>query len=87
MGSGTVPNQFYSTFRYRVTDPLDAGLNVRVADFGGASLDGSEPSATPATRFRHPGYDWNIPPVVGDDIFSLGSLVYFIMELSVWGCV
>jgi serine/threonine protein kinase len=58
---------------------LDSQLNVKIADFGGASLRGSDPSATPATRFQHPGYDWNVPPVFADDIFSLGSLVYFIM--------
>lgn len=61
---------------------LDSHLNVKIADFGGASLCGSDPSATPATRFRHPGYDWNVPPVFGDDIFSLGSLIYFIMTGS-----
>ena len=33
---------------------LDAGLNVKMAGFGGASLDGAEPSPTPATRLRHP---------------------------------
>lgn len=58
---------------------LDADLNVCIADFGGASLSGSDPSATPATRFRHPRYDFNTAPIFQDDIFSLGSLVYFIM--------
>ena len=61
---------------------LDSHLNVKIADFGGASLCGSDPSATPATRFRHPGYDWNVPPVFSDDIFSIGSLIYFIMTGS-----
>lgn len=58
---------------------LDSDLNLKISDFGGASMSGSEPSATPATRFRHPGYDWSVAPVFGDDIFSLGSLIYFIM--------
>ncbi|OJD18160.1 serine/threonine protein kinase [Blastomyces percursus] len=58
---------------------LDSDLNLKISDFGGASLCGSEPSAIPATRFRHPRYDWNVTPVFGDDIFSLGSLIYFIM--------
>lgn len=58
---------------------LDSQLNVKIADFGGASLRGWDPSATPATRFLRPGYDWNAPPAFADDIFSLGSLVYFIM--------
>ncbi|KAI9039929.1 zinc knuckle domain protein [Aspergillus affinis] len=61
---------------------LDSHLNVKIADFGDASLCGSDPSATPATRFRHPDYDWNVQPVFGDDIFSLGSLIYFIMTGS-----
>ena len=61
---------------------LDSFLNVKITDFGGASLCGTDPSATPATRFRHPGYDWNSSPVFGDDIFSLGSLLYFIVTGS-----
>jgi serine/threonine protein kinase len=61
---------------------LDSNLDLKIADFGGAALCGSDPSATPASRFRHPGYDWNIAPVFGDDIFSLGSLIYFIMTGS-----
>ncbi|PTU19928.1 hypothetical protein P175DRAFT_0439760, partial [Aspergillus ochraceoroseus IBT 24754] len=61
---------------------LDLHLNLRIADFGGASLGGSDPSATPATRFRQPGYDWDVPPVFSDDLFSLGSLIYFIMTGS-----
>ncbi|BDD56254.1 hypothetical protein MAP00_001728 [Monascus purpureus] len=61
---------------------LDSHLDLKIADFGGASLCGSDPSATPAIRFRPPGYDWNVPPVSGDDIFGLGSLIYFIMTSS-----
>lgn len=34
---------------------LDSDLNLKISDFGGASICGAEPSATPATRFRHPG--------------------------------
>jgi serine/threonine protein kinase len=55
---------------------LDYDLNLKISDFGGSSLCGSEPSATPATRFRHPGYDWDVTPVFKDDLFSLGSLIY-----------
>ncbi|KAL2794870.1 kinase-like domain-containing protein [Aspergillus keveii] len=58
---------------------LDSELNVRIADFGGASLCGSEPSAIPVTRFRPPRYDFDATPVFQDDLFSLGSLIYFIM--------
>lgn len=58
---------------------LDAELNLKISDFGGASLCGSDPSAVPATRFCHPGFDFNVCPVYADDVFSLGSLIYFIM--------
>ncbi|KAK2745863.1 hexose transporter hxt1 [Myotisia sp. PD_48] len=61
---------------------LDLDLNLKICDFGGASLRGAEPSATPDTRFRHPAYDFNAPPTFRDDIFSLGSLIYFIMTGS-----
>jgi serine/threonine protein kinase len=61
---------------------LDSELNVRIADFGGASLCGPEPSATPATRFRPPRYDFDAGPVFQYDLFSLGSLIYFIMTGS-----
>lgn len=58
---------------------LDSNLDLKISDFGGASLLGSKPSAAPGERFQAPGTDWDIPPVVEDDIFSLGSLIYFIM--------
>lgn len=58
---------------------LDLDLNLKISDFGGASLFGSEPSAVAGTRFRHPGFDWDAPPTFQDDIFSLGSLIYFVM--------
>ncbi|KAF7125527.1 hypothetical protein CNMCM5793_001766 [Aspergillus hiratsukae] len=56
---------------------LDFDLNLKISDFGGASLSGSEPSAV-----RHPEFYWDAPPTFGDDIFSLGSLIYFIMTGS-----
>ncbi|KAL4879319.1 kinase-like domain-containing protein [Aspergillus karnatakaensis] len=58
---------------------LDSDLNLRISDFGGASLSCSAPSATADRRFLPPGYDDDAPPVFQDDIFGLGSLVYFIM--------
>jgi serine/threonine protein kinase len=61
---------------------LDSNFNLKISDFGGSSINGLEPTATPSTRFKHPGYDWDALPVVGDDIFSLGSLIYFIMTNS-----
>lgn len=58
---------------------LDSDLDLKISDFGGASIAGAEPSATPATRFRHPGYDWDAAPLFRDDVFSIGSLIHFIM--------
>ena len=36
---------------------LDLDLNLKISDFGGSSLFGSEPSAVAETRFRHPGFN------------------------------
>lgn len=57
---------------------LNSNLDLKISDFGGASVHGSEPSATAATRFLSPDHDWNAKPTRVDDIFSLGSLMYFI---------
>ena len=50
---------------------LDSALDLKISDFGGASLLGSSRSAAPGERFQAPGMDWDIPPVFEDDIFSL----------------
>ena len=57
---------------------LDSKLNLRISDFGGASLDGAEPTAEPGERFRPGSFDWRSPPTTKDDLFGLGSLIYFI---------
>ena len=58
---------------------LDRDLDLKIADFGGSSLSGSMPSAAAETRFRWPVEDWDALPTFGDDVFGLGSLIYFIM--------
>ncbi|PYI31616.1 kinase-like protein [Aspergillus indologenus CBS 114.80] len=58
---------------------LDRDLNLKISDFAGSSLRGSLPSAYANTRYRHPKYNWDDPPHFQDDIFGLGSLIYFIM--------
>jgi serine/threonine protein kinase len=58
---------------------LDARLGLKIADFGGSSLEGSKPSAWNGTRFSLPDKCWRDPPTVQDDLFALGTTIYFIM--------
>ncbi|OBT55270.1 hypothetical protein VE04_05371 [Pseudogymnoascus sp. 24MN13] len=58
---------------------LDGDLHLKIADFGGGSLAGSAASAVAGTRFRFPVSDWDAPPRFEEDVFGLGSLIYFIM--------
>jgi serine/threonine protein kinase len=58
---------------------LDAHLGLKIADFGGSSLAGSKPSAYSGPRFTIPDQNWRDPPTVQDDLFALGSTIYFIM--------
>lgn len=59
---------------------LDSELNIKISDFGGSSFRGGRPSAIPGTRFRHHSYDIDAVPTVQDEVFALGSLIYFILE-------
>ena len=59
---------------------LDTYLNLKIADFSGSSINGSQPSACASERFSPPDFDWRRQPVAQDDLFGLGSLIYFIME-------
>ena len=58
---------------------LDARLGLKIADFGGSSLAGSKPSACSGQRFSLPDKCWRDPPTVHDDLFALGTTIYFIM--------
>ncbi|KAJ5035184.1 uncharacterized protein L3040_008441 [Drepanopeziza brunnea f. sp. 'multigermtubi'] len=58
---------------------LDAHLGLKIADFSGSSLAGSKPSAYNGTRFSIPDDDRRHPPTVQDDLFALGTTIYFIM--------
>ncbi|OBT66140.1 hypothetical protein VE03_05142 [Pseudogymnoascus sp. 23342-1-I1] len=60
----------------------DGDLCLKIADFGGGSLNGSAPSAVAGTRFRYPVSDWDAPARFEEDVFGLGSLIYFIMSLA-----
>jgi serine/threonine protein kinase len=58
---------------------LDANLNLKIADFSGSSLEGSRASACIGKRFSPPDLDWRRPPRAQDDLFGLGSTIYYIM--------
>ncbi|KAL3428433.1 hypothetical protein PVAG01_01942 [Phlyctema vagabunda] len=58
---------------------IDANLSLKIGDFGGSSLRGSQPSACAPTRFLPPDFDWRRQPTIEDDLFGLGSTIYFIM--------
>ncbi|RDL30114.1 Uncharacterized protein BP5553_10392 [Venustampulla echinocandica] len=58
---------------------LDANLNLKIADFSGSSFEGSRASAcAPPIRFQSPSHDFR-GSTIQDDLFALGSMVYFIM--------
>ncbi|KAF4631548.1 hypothetical protein G7Y89_g6586 [Cudoniella acicularis] len=58
---------------------LDNNLHLKIADFAGSSVDGYQPSACANQRFLPPDFDWRRQPLAQDDLFGLGSLIYFIM--------
>jgi len=58
---------------------LDANLSIKIADFSGSSIQGSQPSACAGSRFLPPNFDWCQRPKIEDDLFGLGSTIYFIM--------
>ncbi|KFY74624.1 hypothetical protein V499_05371 [Pseudogymnoascus sp. VKM F-103] len=58
---------------------LDGDLHLKIADFEGGSLARSAASAVAGTPFRYPVSDWDAPPRFEEDVFGLGSLIYFIM--------
>ena len=59
---------------------LDAALGLKITDFGGSSVDGSCASVCPGIRYLLPDPEWKPgnPPTLKEDLFSLGSLLYFI---------
>ncbi|KAH8723560.1 kinase-like domain-containing protein [Phaeosphaeriaceae sp. PMI808] len=52
---------------------LDGNQNAKLLDFGGSSLDGSEPLIAATNSYMWPGDDDKSPQV---DIFALGSTLY-----------
>ncbi|KAL2756301.1 hypothetical protein ACRALDRAFT_1070619 [Sodiomyces alcalophilus JCM 7366] len=60
---------------------LDADLSLKITDFSGSSLHGSRAMVCPGQRYTLPDPDWKPgrPPTVEEDLFALGSTIYFIM--------
>ncbi|ATY62496.1 kinase-like domain [Cordyceps militaris] len=55
---------------------LNEALELHLADFAGSSVAGSRPSITTSARFQRPGWSWE--PAYADDLFALGSVLYYI---------
>ena len=62
---------------------LDKDLELKIADFGGSSVNGSRESVCPGIRYKTPDLDWRKPPTSVEDLFSLGSPSYFIFTGNV----
>ena len=58
---------------------LNGSLNLHIADFAGSSAAGSTKTIAAGVRFQPPGWGWHRPAKAADDIFALGSVMYFIM--------
>lgn len=58
---------------------LSARLDLHVADFAGCSISGSAPLIAPGPRYQPPGWNWKRKAMAEDDVFALGSVLYFIM--------
>ena len=60
---------------------LDADMSLKIADFGGSSLNGSRAMVCPGIRYAAPDPDWKPgkPPTIKEDLFSLGSTIYYIV--------
>ncbi|KAG7105969.1 Serine/threonine protein kinase OSK1 like [Verticillium longisporum] len=59
---------------------LDGSLNLRICDFASSSLpNGSAPEDAPGPRYQSHRWAPGYLPTQADDIFALGSVIYFIM--------
>lgn len=58
---------------------LDAHLSLRIADFSGSSLDHSAPTVRGSIRFTVADFSRSDPPTISEDLYALGSTIYFIM--------
>lgn len=60
---------------------LDADMGLKITDFSGSSIDGSRAMVCPGTRYSTPDPHWKPgkPSTVNEDLFSLGSTIYYII--------
>jgi serine/threonine protein kinase len=58
---------------------LDSELNLKICDLGGGSVDGWAALTMADVRYLPPHYDMTAHSFFSDDLFSIGSLIYFIM--------
>jgi len=54
---------------------LDVDLSLKICEFAGSSLDGSQATVVPGARYRLPSLGGTM---VKEDLFALGSTIYFI---------
>ncbi|KJZ69933.1 hypothetical protein HIM_10671 [Hirsutella minnesotensis 3608] len=58
---------------------LNAHLDLHIADFAGCSISGSPSLIAPGARYQPPRWSWKRKAMQEDDVFALGSVLYFIM--------
>lgn len=60
---------------------LDSDLSLKIIDFSGSSIDKTPSSVCPGVQYRAPDPNWNgsAIPREDEDLFSLGSTIYFII--------
>lgn len=60
---------------------LDENLNLQICDFAGSSFPGHTAlTGAPGPRYQSRAWDRGHVPTQADDIFGLGSVLYFIMS-------
>ncbi|KXT02273.1 hypothetical protein AC578_5068 [Pseudocercospora eumusae] len=58
---------------------LDHRLELKIADFGCSSIDGSPSTGSAGTRFDPCNSHWSAPVTKEDDLFALGSCMFEVL--------